>query len=90
MARFYGQLQGNRGMTSRMGNAYSGIWAHIRGWNIGTRVTCHTADEIDLIEVHATHGSTGGERDIHLATLRYNPNGGHYSIIVNKNAHKEV
>ena len=35
MSRFYGSLQGNRGMATRCGTKDSGISAHVRGWDIG-------------------------------------------------------
>lgn len=35
MARFYAEIQGNRGMVSRMGTETSGMWVHVRGWNRG-------------------------------------------------------
>ena len=45
MARFYAEIQGNRGKASRMGSKDSGIWGHIRGWSVGARVTWYVNDE---------------------------------------------
>lgn len=61
MARYYAEIQGNRGKASRMGTASSGIWGHIRGWNIGVEVDCHpdpTSPEYDVCDVYETGGST--------------------------------
>lgn len=38
MAQFYADIQGNRGMATRMGTKKSGLDGHIRGWHIGARV----------------------------------------------------
>lgn len=58
MARFYAEIKGNRGMASRMGTPESGMWAHIRGWNIGCRVDCFVDDEgEDVVSVSLTGGS---------------------------------
>lgn len=61
MAQFYAVIQGSRGAASRMGTKSSGIWGHIRGWDIGCKVVCyHTADGKDRMDVFLTHGSNGG------------------------------
>lgn len=77
MARFYGQIQGNRGEASRMGTAKSGFDAHIRGWNVGVRIECLASDDgvdgsQDVIKVYQTSGSNGGDPDVLLATLKEN------------------
>ena len=70
MARFYAEIQGNRGMASRMGTPKSGIWGHIRGWRIGCRVSCYVDDEgRDVIQVVQTGGSSGTIADKLIATL---------------------
>jgi hypothetical protein len=59
MGRFYASIQGNRGMATRMGNKSSGIDGHIRGWEVGVRVSCYY-DEVhdrDICEVYRTGGS---------------------------------
>lgn len=60
MAHFYSEIQGNRGMTSRIGTKNSGIWGHIRGWNTGVEVSGYVDKEgRDVFKVYATGGSSG-------------------------------
>lgn len=62
MAHFYSEIQGNRGMTSRMGTKNSGIWGHIRGWDVGVEVVGGVDSEgNDVFTVYATGGSNGRE-----------------------------
>lgn len=58
MSYFYGNVQGNRGETTRGGSKNSGIEGHIRGWKSGARVVC-TVNDVgeDIVEVYATRGS---------------------------------
>jgi hypothetical protein len=63
MSQFYAEIQGNRGLASRQGSKSSGIWGHIRGWNIGALVTCDHIDGRDVVRVYRTSGSNGGEND---------------------------
>lgn len=61
MSRFYGEIQGSRGKASRQGTPASGIWAHVRGWDVGILVECSAGvDDLDLIWVSLTRGSNGG------------------------------
>lgn len=64
MSRFYAEIQGNRGRASRMGAASSGMWAHVRGWNVGVEVQCRAQGERDIIDIYETGGSnrTGARR----------------------------
>jgi hypothetical protein len=64
MAHFYGDLQGNRGQTTRCGAKSSGIDAHLRGWNIGVQVTVQHEDGHDTVYVYRTCGSNGGYRTL--------------------------
>ncbi len=57
MAHFYGDLQGSRGEATRCGTKQSGITGHVRGWNIGARVSVHHEDGIDYVTVYRTGGS---------------------------------
>lgn len=59
MAQFYGHLQGNRGGVSRLGSKGSGIYGHIRGWNIGIKVSGYYDMETDqdIFTVSLTGGS---------------------------------
>lgn len=60
MARFYSQIQGNRGSATRMGTAASGIAGHICGWDLGIKVTGFVnIDGDDAFSVYLTSGSNG-------------------------------
>lgn len=59
MARFYGSLQGNRGEATRMGTPSSGISGHIRGWNVGGKVSMRDRDGKDTAVLTLTGGSNG-------------------------------
>ena len=64
MAQYYAQIKGNRGMASRMGTKSSGIWGHIRGWNVGAFVDIrHDPDKGDIVRVYRTNGSSGTGAD---------------------------
>ena len=65
MSQFYGDIQGHRGEATRGGTKKSGIQGHIRGWNIGARVTCHYNEQTgqDEVTVYKTSGSGGGGHD---------------------------
>lgn len=60
MSRFYGNMKGARGETTRCGNAISGIHGHLRGWDIGVKVEVReNAYGEDIVEVWLTGGSNG-------------------------------
>lgn len=59
MAHFYGEMQGPRGKTSRLGTKNSGMWCHIRGWETGVRVYLEYQDGKDIVSVWRTTGSNG-------------------------------
>ncbi len=61
MARFYAEIQGNRGAATRTGSASSGISGHIRGWNLGAQVELDVdpATGNDRLTVYRTSGSNG-------------------------------
>jgi hypothetical protein len=59
MAHFYASIQGNRGEATRCGSKSSGIEGHIRGWNIGARVTVDHIEQKDIVSVYLTRGSNG-------------------------------
>lgn len=63
MAHFYAEIQGNRGEATRMGTPDSGIGGHIRGWQVGVRVSGAVQDGQDRFYVYKTGGSGGGARD---------------------------
>ena len=69
MAHFYGDMTGNRGVTTRMGSADSGIQAHLRGWNIGGGVRCFVdEDGNDCVSVDLTSGSRGSRGSSNIGT----------------------
>jgi archaellum component FlaG (FlaF/FlaG flagellin family) len=64
MARFYADIQGNRGEATRMGTTASGMSGHVRGWNIGARVVMDvTQSGEDRVTVYLTSGSNGGRHE---------------------------
>lgn len=58
MAQFRAEIQGARGRASRLGTKQSGMWAHVRGWDIGVRIDIMHRDGRDIIMVYKTGGST--------------------------------
>lgn len=69
MSRFYAEMQGNRGPATLKGSADSGMYAHVRGWDVGVEVRCSVdRNGKDVVDVFRTGGSNGG-RSYLLATL---------------------
>lgn len=70
MSRFYADISGGRGTTTRQGHAASGIRGHIRGWQSGVLVIGRATGERsadgdhDVFEVYATSGSGESERSL--------------------------
>ena len=66
MSRFYGDLQGNRGMATRQGTKASSIDAHVRGWHTGARVIVDAEgpDGQDRVRVYRTGGSSNPSGDL--------------------------
>lgn len=63
MGHFYGSLEGNRGMATRVGSKDSGIIAHVRGWSTGIKVVCYVDDTgNDVCEARETGGSNSPSR----------------------------
>ena len=70
MSRFYGDLQGSRGMATRQGGKSSGISGHLRGWNIGARVIVAPQGEnpeVDEVAILKTGGSSGSTSSGYIA-----------------------
>jgi len=59
MARFYGSIQGARGVETRVGTPQSGMSAHIRGWNTGVNIVLAVDARTgkDQITLYRTGGS---------------------------------
>ena len=64
MAQFYAEIKGNRGGASRMGTKSSGIYGHIRGWNIGAMVDISHVNGKDIVTVYKTSGSNGSRQEV--------------------------
>lgn len=70
MAYFYASIQGNRGQTTRMGTKTSGISGHIRGFEIGGKVSCWVDSEgNDKVSIFLTSGSDGDNYNVSLGTF---------------------
>jgi hypothetical protein len=69
MSHFYANIKGNRGEATRGGSKESGMYAHIRGWDVGCRVYLSHDGNRDMCSVFITSGSNGRTRDIHLGTF---------------------
>ena len=64
MSHFYAEIQGTAGSATRQGSKSSGIWGHIRGWNLGVRVDGFVNGKgNDHFRVYRTSGSNGGKSD---------------------------
>jgi len=75
MARFYGNMLGQaRTDVTRVGGANSGIFAHLRGWDVGVKVEGSARGERDVFTVYASSGSNGAALDVKVATIE-NVNG---------------
>ena len=65
MSNFYAEIKGNRGPTSRGGSKQSGIWGHIRGWNLGIKVYGYVDENgKDCFTVYKTGGSKNPSGEI--------------------------
>ncbi len=71
MARFYADIQGNRGAATRMGTKDSGMNGHIRGWYLGCRVMMRYNKQTkeDECTIELTGGSGSGGRPKQLGTF---------------------
>lgn len=76
MSHFYANIQGSRGEATRQGTKNSGMFGHVRGWDIGGRVEMFYNINLDRDEVriYVTTGSNGGGREEYLGVF-WNDNG---------------
>ena len=51
MADFYGILQGNRGIASRLGSKHSGIQATLKSYNHQVEIRLKSVDGVDKLEI---------------------------------------
>lgn len=69
MARFYGEIQGNKGMAYRC--SPNEIKSLITGWNNGIEVVGRKEENIDIFEVSITKGTNNSHTE-HIFTLKGN------------------
>lgn len=69
MAHFYMTVNNGRSDKTMTGHKTNGIEAHIRGWNVGARVSIryNPATDTDEVTVYKTAGSNGAGRDLLVA-----------------------
>ena len=71
MSRFFGSIQGSRGMATRLGGKRSGIRGHVRGWAIGARAFCDVnAEGEDVVTVYITGGSNGASSETRIGSWK--------------------
>ena len=70
MSRFYASIQGNRSEATRQGTPNSGIYGHIRGWDVGVEVEGAVINGNDVFHIYATGGSNGRRDDGPIASVR--------------------
>ena len=78
MAKYRGELKGNRGGVTRLGTERSGITGHVYSWTFGIRATIHPDPEDrnkDLAVIEITRGGGMGGTVKVLKTLRVNTDG---------------
>jgi len=77
MAHFYASIRGNRSEATRTGSKDSGISGHVRGWDIGARVSCMTdGNGRDIVSVTITRGSNGCGHDRFVGNFYIDPGTG--------------
>jgi hypothetical protein len=70
MSQFYATIQGSRSERTCQGTKNSGLWGHIRGWDIGAHVdVIHVGGE-DIVKVNITRGSNGGGIERRLGSFK--------------------
>jgi len=68
--RFMGEVEGmGRTHASRLGNAFSGIRSHTRGWNLGVEVHGDANNGHDRFLVRITGGSHNASRTRNICTI---------------------
>jgi hypothetical protein len=60
MALFYGQLKGNRGTATRLGNSDSGIGASVQSWNGSVTVELSDDNGTAFCKIRVAGGSAFG------------------------------
>lgn len=70
MARFFGEVTGDKGKQSGSRIGHKGIRAHIRGWESGVEVNGRIQNSVDVFDIYATSGSNGSSSKIFLGTVK--------------------
>ena len=72
MAQFYASIQGNRGEATRMGTKSSGIYGHIRGWDIGAEINMMYDEKTDsdICQITVTGGSNAPGKIVQMFEFR--------------------
>lgn len=69
MSHLYGSLDGDRGKTvTKAGNR--GLSGHVRGWDVGVRVTASHGAGSDEFSIALTGGSNGRRPDRPIGVVR--------------------
>lgn len=75
MSHFYGSIVGSRGEATLGGSPNSGINGHVRGWDVGVRVSGSVQESEDVFHVFATGGSNARQPDTLLGTVSLDADG---------------
>ena len=67
MSQFYGTLQGNRGLTTRIGTKNSGIRTNAAGWGGSIQVSVYEEDGVDKFMVYLTPWRNSSGNSVCLA-----------------------
>jgi len=71
MSRFYASISGGRSQKTCGGHPKSGIDGHIRGWDLGVRVSGRVDEKgNDVFDVYRTGGSNGGKASRLITTVK--------------------
>ncbi len=70
MAHFYANIMGeSKTAVSRCGTKSSGIWGHVRGWNIGAVVDIVHENGKDVLGIAVTGGTHNASRSKLILTM---------------------
>jgi hypothetical protein len=62
MSQFYGSMGGQSAKeVTRTGTTNTGVYAHVRGWDVGVHVLARATRQGDEVLIFSTKGSNGHE-----------------------------